>query len=203
MGHTFDRTKTWENQVIEIIPNWHPIFVHFTVALFSTAVGFSILAFLSRYIHAISPFLIAEFKIVARWCLWISALITFVTVSMGFYAYYTVKHDAISHAAMTLHRNWAIVTFVTILAAAGCSLWFYLKDKTLNLLFLILLLIIEGLLLSTAWLGGELVYRYGVGVLSLPQAEEVGHQHQINPTKKLKNNSDTAPKSPVTDHDHR
>jgi uncharacterized membrane protein len=29
--------------IVEIIPNWHPIFVHFTVALFSTATGLFIL----------------------------------------------------------------------------------------------------------------------------------------------------------------
>lgn len=189
--------------MIEIIPNWHPIFVHFTVALFSTAVGFSILGFFSKYVPSVPHFLIAEFNIVARWCLWVSALISIITVSMGFYAYYTVKHDAISHVAMTLHRNWAIITFIAIFAAAFCSLWFYLKNKILSWVFLIPLLIIEGLLLTTAWLGGELVYRYGLGVLSLPQSEEMGHQHQIKPTKKSMNNSDTLPKSPSTDHDHR
>ncbi|MEE8288415.1 MAG: hypothetical protein V3R25_03275 [Nitrosomonadaceae bacterium] len=29
--------------MIEIIPNWHPVFVHFTVALLSLAVGFHVI----------------------------------------------------------------------------------------------------------------------------------------------------------------
>lgn len=32
--------------LIEIIPNWHPIFVHFTVALLSVAAAFTIAAYL-------------------------------------------------------------------------------------------------------------------------------------------------------------
>jgi hypothetical protein len=37
--------------------------------------------------------------------------------------------------------------------------------------------VVQTLLLITAWHGAELVFRYGLGVLSLPQAEEVGHHH--------------------------
>ena len=33
------------------------------------------------------------------------------------------------------------------------------------------------LLGATGWHGGELVYRYGLGVLSLPAAEGEGHDH--------------------------
>ncbi len=52
--------------MIEIIPNWHPIFVHFTIALLSLAVGF----------HVICPFLSdgtikQHFTILARWNLWL------------------------------------------------------------------------------------------------------------------------------------
>jgi hypothetical protein len=40
------------------------------------------------------------------------------------------------------------------------------------------LLIVQGMLLSTAWHGAEVVYRYGIGVISLPQEEGEGHDHQ-------------------------
>ncbi len=39
------------------------------------------------------------------------------------------------------------------------------------------MLIVQGLLLFTAWLGAELVYRYGLGVMSLPQSENEDHSH--------------------------
>lgn len=162
--------------MIEIIPNFHPIFVHFTVALFSTSVGFSVLAYVISRIRQM-PTLALEFEIVGRWCLWSASLITLVTISAGFYAYFTVKHDAISHAAMTVHRNWALLTTTIIILIACWSVWRYVQHKKLTWSFVIVLLIAQSLLLTTAWHGGELVYRYGVGVISLPQAEEIGHQH--------------------------
>lgn len=38
-----------------------------------------------------------------------------------------------------------------------------------------------GLLLSTAWHGGELVYRYGLGVMSMPKSHGEGHAHEHGP----------------------
>lgn len=69
--------------MIEIIPNWHPIFVHFTVALFTTSVGFYSLAYLTAHLNIFSTAFTNEFEIVARWCLWIGALITIITVLAG------------------------------------------------------------------------------------------------------------------------
>lgn len=167
--------------MIDIIPNHHPIFVHFTVALFSAAFGFHMLSYVGVRSHKLSLRLIQEFATVGRWCLWACALLTFLTIAAGLYAYYTVGHDVISHAAMTTHRNWAIPTAVTIWLVALWSLDRYLKQKSITLLFMIALLVVQCLVLSTAWLGGELVYRYGLGVMALPQAEETSHQHTPMP----------------------
>lgn len=93
----------------------------------------------------------------------------------GLHAYYTVGHDGVSHAAMIKHRNWAIPTAIAIWLVATWSFYRYLKQKSITLVFIIALLVVQGLVLSTAWRGAELVYRYGLGVMSLPQAEEVGH----------------------------
>jgi uncharacterized membrane protein len=174
--------------MIEIIPNWHPIFVHFTVALGSAAVGFYFLAYLFNHVRIIPKVLPAELEIVARWCLWSAALVSIITVLAGLYAFNTVRHDAISHVAMTDHRNWALSTAGAILLVAMWSGWRYYKRRAPNLLFILALLIVQGLLLSTAWRGAELVFRYGLGVMSLPQAEEgEGHHHHqegmmVNPT---------------------
>lgn len=163
--------------MIEIIPNWHPIFVHFTIALFSTSVGFYGLAYLTPLLTKAPWTFTKEFEIVARWCLWIGAVITIITVAAGLYAYYTVKHDDTAHRAMLEHRNWALPTAATILLIAIWSAWRYFHQQQVTLSFFLTLLIIEGALLSTAWHGGEVVYRYGVGVMSLPKSEEVGHAH--------------------------
>ncbi len=163
--------------MIEIIPNWHPLFVHFTVALFSTAVGFYILSYVTARIPVFQNSLVKEFETVARWCLWVVSLLTIITVMAGLQAYYTVNHDTPSHLAMTNHRNWAIPTAIGIVLVALWSIWRYQKGKAVTVSFLIGLLIVQGLLLSTAWRGAELVFRYGIGVMSLPKPEGVGHNH--------------------------
>tara|TARA_R110000868_G_scaffold213004_2_gene462901 strand:+ start:58 stop:519 length:462 start_codon:yes stop_codon:yes gene_type:complete len=119
-----------------------------------------------------------ELEIVARWCLWLAGLLALPTALLGLYAYNTVSHDAPSHMAMTTHRNWALPTATLIMLVSAWSLWRYFRNKTLTVTFLLLLIITQGMLLTTAWLGGELVYRYGLGVMSLPQqSAHDGHNH--------------------------
>ncbi|HHI9467489.1 TPA: DUF2231 domain-containing protein [Legionella anisa] len=164
--------------MVEIIPNWHPVFVHFTVALVTVSFIFYVLAYLVPYTQLKTKALTFEFEVIARWGLWLAALISIATVAAGFYAFYTVKHSGISHAVMTTHRNWAITTALILFLTACWSVWRYSQHKTLTLPFIFIILVIQGLVLVTGWYGGELVYRYGTGVLSLPTAEKgMPHHH--------------------------
>ena len=157
--------------MFEIIPNWHPIFVHFTVALLSLAAGlFVVMPFVK------SP-LKEQWQTVARWALWFGAGFTIITGLTGLYAYNTVAHDAPSHLAMTEHRNWAIATITLFLGLAVWSIIWVRKNKPLGMIFVVCMTIAGGLLASTAWHGGEAVYRYGLGVMSLPKSEGEGHSH--------------------------
>lgn len=180
--------------MIEIIPNWHPIFVHFTVALFSVSVGFYTLAYVLTKLH-LSPKLSQEIEITARWCLWVVGILVIGTVLAGLQAYNTVKHDAPSHLAMTDHRNWALVTAAGILFGSLLSAWRTYKKKGITFLFIVFIFVVQGLLLATAWRGAELVFRYGLGVMSLPQSEGKGHHHpsdsstQANPSETPSNHS--------------
>ncbi len=155
----------------EIIPNFHPIFVHFTVAFLS----------LSVVLYVITPFikspLKTQWQILARWMLWLGAGITIITGFAGLYAYNTVAHDAPSHLAMTEHRNWAIATIILFLILAAWSIAWFRKGKAMGPVFIVCMVIAGGVLASTAWLGGEVVYRYGLGVMSLPEAQGDGHDH--------------------------
>ena len=92
--------------MIEIIPNWHPVFVHFTVAMFSLSTLFYVLS----HITANSE-LQKQWLIVAKWNLWLGAVISIITVAAGWQAYNSVAHYTPSHLAMTDHRNWAMATF--------------------------------------------------------------------------------------------
>jgi len=153
----------------EIIPNWHPIFVHFTVALLSLSV------ILFVVVNFISGPLREQWLVVARWSLWFGAGITLFTAVAGLYAYNTVAHDTPSHEAMTEHRNWAITVIILFPLLAVWAAWCVRSGKELGKGFVALMLVGGLLLLSTAWHGGEVVYRYGLGVMSLPNVDSHGH----------------------------
>jgi uncharacterized membrane protein len=157
--------------MIEIIPNWHPIFVHYTIALLSIS---PLLFTLNYFLPADSKYKEQSFTI-ARWGLYFGTIITIGTLIAGWDAYNSVAHDVPSHAAMTNHKNWA---FVTSGIFAILALWaFNTKRKDqMSFTLVLLMLIASTLLAATGYKGGELVYRYGLGVMSLPQSES-GHGH--------------------------
>jgi uncharacterized membrane protein len=149
--------------MIEIIPNWHPLLVHFTIALFAT----STLLFYCAVIVKNKSYAITILK-TAHINLWLGAIITPLTLLAGWDAYNTVNHDAPSHMAMTDHRNWAVVT---------ASLWFLIAiwaginaRKTLHhgVIFYTIITIATIMLGITGLKGGEVVYRHGTGVMRIP-----------------------------------
>lgn len=158
--------------MLEIIPNWHPIFVHFTVALFSLAVGLFVV---TRFVK---PPLQEQWLIVARWTLWFGAGFTVVTALTGLYAFNTVDHDTPSHVAMTEHRDWAMATITLFMTLAIWSFIRVRRQQALGTVFVVAMAVAGGALASTAWHGGEAVYRYGLGVKSLPKSEGKGHSHE-------------------------
>ena len=159
--------------MIEIIPNWHPIFVHFTVALISTSLGLFVVSFLLGEGECCQ-----QVQTVAKWNLWIGAGVSVLTLAAGLYAYNTVTHDVPSHAAMTEHRNWAFVTLIVIALLAVWSAVRHRKGLAMNVPFLVVFLFCGALLGATAWHGGEVVYRYGLGVMSIPKTDS--HDHSAN-----------------------
>lgn len=157
---------------MEIIPNYHPIFVHFTIGLLSI----SALLYLAGSILKRENLLVA-----ARWNLWIGAVITMGTVIAGFDAYNSVAHDAASHAAMTDHKNWALPTAGIFVALALWALWKQRGAKTVSPVFVAAIVLASGLLAITGYKGGEVVYRHGTGVMRMPEIQGDGghgsHSH--------------------------
>jgi uncharacterized membrane protein len=161
--------------VIEIIPNWHPLLVHFTVGLLSTSVLFYLAsAFLSR-----TNSWKQQWLNMANWSLWSGCLFAIATAIAGWLAYNSVAHDSASHAAMTLHRNLALPTAGIFLLIGLWAIYLARKERQPGFLFLTFSIIAAGLLMVTGWLGAEAVYRYGLGVQSLPVVTEGadGHKH--------------------------
>jgi len=156
--------------MIEIIPNWHPVFVHFSIGLLSIAALFHVVAAINS--KSTNYY---QFESVANWNLWIGAILSLVTVGAGWLAYNSVEHDTPSHLAMTDHRNWAMGTTALFIVIAFWSFQRARKTIPIGWSLTIVLLVATGLLATTGWKGGELVYRHGLGVMSLPSKSEHDH----------------------------
>src|SRR5487761_2181136 len=89
--------------MIEIIPNWHPIFVQFPISFATASVAFTIAGKLFNNRPWASQFLL-----MGRWMLWGAALSACIAAVFGLFAFNSVTHDEAGQLAMTLHRNWAI-----------------------------------------------------------------------------------------------
>ena len=150
---------------------WHPIFVHFSVALLSVATLFYVLAAL--FPRAVSRNQWIDF---GRWNLWIGSGISVVTVLLGWLAYNTVNHDDPSHEAMEVHATLALITLGTF----GCiALWVALHKRLRaepSRMVTGSLLIAFAFLVATGLRGGELVFHYGLAVDSLPKSEVAAGQ---------------------------
>lgn len=186
--------------MIEIIPNWHPFLVHFTVALTLAAVGLFLLAHVFR-----GRPIAAQLTVVARWNLWLGALSAAPTFAAGLQAYYTVAHDAPSHAAMTIHLKWAIATLVLLVLAAVAAWRDRQRVVGASAMLAVALLLASASLAVTGYLGAENVYRHGLGVMSLPEAEGGdGHDHEHGPAAPGSSAApgSAVPQAPLPDGNH-
>ena len=175
-----------------IEPNIHPILVHFAYAL-------SITAFVSYTLASLAPSgkWGETLRPAADWMLAFGALAIVATIAAGFQAYYSVAHDGPSHAAMTVHRNWAVPSGAAILLLA---LWRWrARTKAASPIFVALLAVAALSLSVTAWWGGKIVYGYGLGVKSMPTVTGEGHDHEHAPGQE---HGDTAKTSESDDHDN-
>ncbi|CAM3699141.1 hypothetical protein VA7868_00282 [Vibrio aerogenes CECT 7868] len=155
--------------MIEIIPNWHPVFVHFTITLITFSGLMQCFIWLKR------PDTNHPVRFTHKFINITGLIAIIVTILSGYHAYSTVGHDAVSHLAMTAHRNWAMLTL--LIFAAGAIMSLICRKKLMVPISGIFLVLACLLVTVTAYKGGELVYRYGLGVLSLPDTQSSEHHH--------------------------
>lgn len=157
---------------LQIIPNFHPIVVHFPIALTVIAFLLSIAAY-ARSSHPVSVQLAAA----GHFTLWLAALGAAAAVLFGWLAFNSVNHDNAGHAAMLLHRSWAVPTAIGLILLASWDAWKYRVNELISVPMLFVLFLLSQAIAVTGWLGGEVVYRHGIGVLSIPSSEGAGHGH--------------------------
>ncbi len=153
--------------MVEIIPNLHPLLVHFPIALISLSALFHLAARMLKT----QPRYSRHCAVLAHTMLWISALAALPTAILGWLASNTVNHDEAGHTAMSLHRAWALATLLVLIILAGWDGWRHKVDATPSRGLVVAVIFAWGLVAITAWHGGELVYRHGLGVIALPAQE--------------------------------
>jgi uncharacterized membrane protein len=188
--------------MIEIIPNWHPVLVHFTVGLLFTAVFF----YLARSLLAEQHPWRQQWLHMANWSLWSGCLFTAATVLAGIIAFNTVDHDSTSHTAMSLHRNWALPTAALFIVLGITAVMLVRKQQKPGWRFLSFSAVAAIMLLVTAYLGAEVVYRHGIGVMALPETEAESahhnHNHSDLETDQQQHNHDNEAVAAEPEHKH-
>lgn len=140
-------------------PAWHPMLVHFPLALILTAATALAAA---RVVP--NPRLAATLATLGTWNLCLGAVAVLFALGTGLGALVHLHLAADARAAVGLHFKWA---FGTALLAVLLAVWRGAgqpPDSRPSWLFLVLLVAAGGCLIETGYRGGINVYHYGVGV---------------------------------------
>ena len=149
--------------------NAHPLFVHYPIALLTAALLFEVLWLIFRrepLFHAATAALV------------LGAVGALAAAASGLQAGVAVPHEVPgAHEAMERHEVFALISAGLGLMVAAVRLWLRQRQRVVSLLAL---LILAALISYTGYLGGELVYTYGVGgkggvAFQAPSVE--GHRH--------------------------
>ncbi|MER3523081.1 MAG: hypothetical protein C4326_03200 [Ignavibacteria bacterium] len=138
------------------MPNLHPLFVHLPLALLSASWLFDVVGILLRK---------EEFERTGWWTLLAGAAGLAATVVTGLAAESSVVVPERAGSALENHQQLA---FAAAAIYSGVLLWRFARRTCLpQPLWMYFTLSGVGVLLLwlTGWFGGELVFRYGVGVL--------------------------------------
>lgn len=148
------------------MPPIHPAIVHFPIAL----LVLSVIADFFGYIYQSD-----SLKGAGWWSLLGAAVGGVLAVAAG---YYDMKREEekLEHEAHEQVNKHMKVGFALLAAIAGLTIWRWLiygnQDYSLNWFYLIAAILIVALAFFQGWLGGELVFGYGVGVAPTGQGTE-------------------------------
>jgi uncharacterized membrane protein len=146
---------------MNILPGWHPIVVHFPLALVTTAAFFLTAArVLRRESYA------ATLATVGTWNLCLGAVAALFALATGLAATMGLHVDAAAHQAISMHVRWAMFTTLALLLLAVWRGAGSAQESRPSWIFVLVLLAATAALIVTGYRGGQNVYRYGVGVIA-------------------------------------
>jgi uncharacterized membrane protein len=134
----------------------HPIFVHFTIALTSSSLVFDALGFFLNK---------TSFTDAGGWTLVGSAVMTLMTISTGLSSSTRAPvEEGEARSFLRAHMALGLIFFGLLVAITFWRVTLWRNGQGVSWLYLISLAMVSLVMTMQGYLGGELVYRYGVEV---------------------------------------
>jgi len=139
----------------------HPFFVHFPI-------GFLVGALILHAVHLIRPNWIC--RVIGLWLTGLSGISSMLASITGQWEFNkTLSHDYSQEIIQILERHQMLGNIVTWGTIVFFVIWvnlFFKKmsDHKIDQIAFFILLILVGVVLFTAYLGGTLVWKFGVGI---------------------------------------
>ena len=134
----------------------HPIFVHFTIALTSASLVFDALGFFLGK---------ASLTAAGGWTLMGSALMTLATISTGLTSSARAPiEEGEARSFLRAHMALGLIFYGLLVTMTFWRLSLWQDGQNVSWLYLASLAVVSLMMTVQGYLGGELVYRYGVEV---------------------------------------
>ncbi|HKY29620.1 MAG TPA: DUF2231 domain-containing protein [Pyrinomonadaceae bacterium] len=134
----------------------HPIFVHFTIALTAASLVFDALGFFLEK---------TSLNAAGGWTLVGSAMLTLMTISTGLTSSTRAPvEEGEARSFLRAHMALGLMFYGLLVAVTFWRVWLWQGQQRLSWLYLLSLAIVSVVMTVQGYLGGELVYRYGVEV---------------------------------------
>ncbi|MDD5216354.1 MAG: DUF2231 domain-containing protein [Methylococcales bacterium] len=151
---------------IASLANIHPLLVHFPIAFLSLFVAIDLIGTATKK---------SELRKFAGNLLYLGTAFAALTVWAGFHAAETVPHGHNVHDIMERHEHLGISILGLSLAL---SAWRLRRPVEGWGIYNVLSVILAGVLIAGADLGGLMVYKYGVAVEAVTVSPEDSHHHE-------------------------
>jgi uncharacterized membrane protein len=134
----------------------HPIFVHFTIALTSASLVFDALGFFLNKISLTNA---------GGWTLLGSAVMTLMTISTGLTSSTRAPvEEGEARSFLRAHMALGLIFYGLLVAVTFWRVLLWQHGRAVSWMYLVALAVVSLVMSMQGYLGGELVYRYGVEV---------------------------------------
>lgn len=176
------------------VMNLHPLFVHFPIALFLSAVFFYAVGLLIRN----DGFLAA-----GKWALVLGAISAAFTVWQGLLAEATVPHAEAVHETLVVHKHLGyLILGLSLFLSAWVLLSRVLIPAKGRWFFLGALICLSLLVIQTGDLGGRMVFLHGTGVGAKSRPEGSAEPREAHDHDRHEHRHGTAHEDGGHEHDH-